>query len=220
MEEILSELQSSELFRNLTHQQLKSVLHCLNANIATYSAGSIIWHIEQTIHTVGLVISGKLSLETYDLWGNKSLVSWVQPGQLFGEAYALSPDTPLSFNVTAHEKSKVLFADINKLLGGCSKHCACHLIILQNLLLTTAGKNRELNQKVNHISRRSIRDKLLSFLSDQSRLQKSSSVILPFNRQELADYLSVDRSALSRELHHMKQDGLLEYTRNVFQLKE
>ena len=137
---------------------------------------------------------------------------------MFGEAY-LAPESGTILNdVVAFRDSTILFFDVRKIMTTCSSACQFHTMVIQNLFFAISEKNRKLVQKLGHMSRRTTREKLISYLSDQAKRQNSGSFSIPFNRQQLADFLSVDRSAMSNELSKMQKEGLLEFRKNEFRL--
>lgn len=146
--------------------------------------------------------------------------SWhmLEAGELFGEAYACMPGESLMVNVEAAEKCRILFLDIGKILNVCTPACSHHNRLIHNLLYIMAKKNLMLTRKIDHMGQRSIREKVMAYLSFESEKQKKKTFGIPFNRQQLADYLAVDRSALSAELSRMKKDGLIEFEKNIFTL--
>ena len=182
----------------------------------SYARGSVIYHAGDVISTVGLVLSGSVSIENDDVWGNKSILDHVRPGQVFAETYACVPGAPLMINVVAAEASDILFLDVGRILHTCSNACGFHAKLIRNLLSIASEKNLALSRRIFHTSSKSIRGRLLSFLSYQATQHGSRDFQIPFNRQQLADYLSVDRSAMSNELSKMQRDGLLKVERNHF----
>lgn len=153
-----------------------------------------------------------------DCWGNRSILSQAVPGQLFGEVYACIPDETAQVNVTAAEDTLVLFLDVQRLLHTCTPPCPFHTRLIQNLLSVIAHRTLELTRKLEHLSKRTIREKLLSYLSEQSRQAASPAFSIPFSRQQLADYLLTDRSAMSHELCKMREEGILTFHKNQFEL--
>ena len=137
---------------------------------------------------------------------------------MFGEAYVSPGSGPILNDVIAVDNSTVIFFDVRKMLNVCSSACRFHSIVLQNLFFAISDKNRKLVQKLGHISKRTTREKLISYLSEEAKKQNSSSITIPFNRQQLADFLSVDRSAMSNELCRMRNEGLLTFEKNQFTL--
>lgn len=142
----------------------------------------------------------------------------VEEGEMFGEAYA-APDSGVMMNdVAAVENSTVLFFNVKKILTTCSTACRFHSLVIQNLFFAISEKNRKLMRKLLHMSKRSTREKLLSYLSEEAKRQNRATFLIPFNRQQLADFLSVDRSAMSSELGKMRDEGLLTFQKNRFTL--
>ena len=137
---------------------------------------------------------------------------------MFGEAYAAPESGALMNDVIATEDSTIIFFDVKKVLTTCPSACHFHSMVVQNMFFAVSDKNRKLVQKLGHMSKRSTREKLISYLSEEAKKQNSSYFTIPFNRQQLADYLSVDRSAMSNELCKMRDDGLLEFEKNNFRL--
>lgn len=215
-----SSLIKSALFQGITGPELQPLLSCLKADRRSYQKNATIYQIGDQVTSLGLILSGSVHIETDDAWGNKSILDSIKPGQVFAETYACIPGEPLMVNVTAAENTEILFINIEKLLKTCPTACAFHSRLIRNLLYVTAQKNLNLTHKIFHTAPKSIRGKLLSYLSFQAVKQARHSFEIPFNRQQLADYLRVDRSAMSNELSKMRQEGLIDYEKNRFCLKE
>ena len=211
-------LSKTILFRGTTPEEIKTMLGCLNAETKQFSRGSVIYHAGDTVTAIGLVLSGSVSIENDDVWGNKSILDKAGPGQVFAETYACVPGAPLMISVVASEAAEILFLDVGRILHVCSNACSFHNKLIRNLLAISAQKNLNLSRRIFHTSSKSIRGRLLSYLSFQSIQCGSREFEIPFNRQQLADYLSVDRSAMSNELSKMQRDGLLRLDRNHFTL--
>ncbi len=211
-------LSKTPLFRGMTPQETETLLGCLSPSSKTFQRGSVIYHAGDIINTIGIVLSGSVSIENDDVWGNKSILDRVGSGQVFAETYACTPGVPLMITVVAVEPSEILLLDIGHVLHVCSNACGFHNKLIQNLLSIASQKNLHLSRRIFHTSSKSIRGRLLSYLSFQASQQGSLSFEIPFNRQQLADYLSVDRSAMSNELSKMQKDGLIEVRRNHFTL--
>ena len=165
-----------------------------------------------------LLASGSLNIQKDDFWGNRSIVNHISAGEMFGEAYIAPESGPILNDVIALEDSVVMFFDFRKILTVCSSACRFHTTVVQNLFFAISEKNRQLVQKLGHMSRRTTREKLVSYLSEQAKRNGSSTFSIPFNRQQLADFLCVDRSAMSNELCKMRDDGLLTFEKNTFSL--
>lgn len=220
METYLTLLKKTCLFSGIKDEDISTMLNCLSARIASYQKEEFILHTGDLVNQVGMVLSGSVLIIKEDFWGNRSILSEISPGSLFAETYACIGTTPLEVSTVASSDCKVLFLDFQKLLTTCSSACHFHTRLIHNLLSTLAQKNRILTKKLEHMSQKTTRDKLLSYLSAESLKAKSPSFTIPFNRQQLADYLSVDRSAMSSELGKLKKEGILDYNKNTFLLKE
>ena len=218
MEEYFSTLKESQLFAGVGEEELPSILHCLQARLHTYKKGEYVFRQGEHIDNITILVEGTLLVQRDDFWGNRSIVNVIGVGEMFGEAY-IAPDSGAILNdVIAQEDSGVIFFDVQRILTTCPSACRFHSMVIKNLFFAISEKNRKLVQKIGHMSKRSIRSKLISYLSEEAKRQNSSSFTIPFNRQQLADFLSVDRSAMSNELCKMRDEGLLTFDRNKFRL--
>ena len=212
-------LAQTPLFRGSTPEEVASMLACLGAVQRAYQKGAVIYCAGDTVQSMGLILSGSVHIESGDVWGNRSILDQAGPGQVFAETYACLPDEPLMVSVTAAADTQVLFLQTSRVLQTCTSACAHHARLIRNLLAISAQKNLILSRRIFHTSPKTIRGRLLSYLSFQSLHQGSRSFTIPVNRQQLADYLSVDRSALSNELGNMQREGLIAFHKNSFELK-
>lgn len=213
-------LSNTSLFCGTSADEVKAMLQCLGAHTKNYAKGEVIYHAGQVVESMGMVLSGSTHIEYDDVWGNRSLINHVEAGQIFAETYACIPGEPLSINVTAVEYTEVLFLNTTRLLQTCSDTCAHHSRLIKNLLQILAQRNLNLSKRILHTSSKSIRGRLLSYFSEQTLHSGSYHFTIPFNRQQLADYLGVDRSALSNELSKMQRDGIITYEKNTFCLNQ
>ena len=211
-------LSKTILFQGIEPEEVKGMLSCLGAEVRSYQRGSVIYHMGDHISSMGIVLSGSVSIENDDVWGNKSILDKAGPGQVFAETYACVPDEPLMISIVALETTEILFLDMERVMHTCSNACSFHGKLIRNLLSVSLQKNLNLSRRIFHTSSKSIRGRLLSYLSFQATQHGSRSFTIPFRRQQLADYLSVDRSAMSNELSKMQKDGLLQVERNHFTL--
>ena len=218
MEEFYPVLCKSRLFAGVEPENHRDMLRCLGARQETFGRDREIFSPGDHIRALGLVLTGRVHVQREDFWGNRNILTAIGPGQVFGEAYACLPDRPLPVRVTAEEPSRVLFLDVGRILTTCPSACAFHSRVVRNLLGVLAERDLAMNEKLIHLTGRSIRGKVLSYLSWESQRQGTRSFAVPYNRQELADYLSVDRSALSAELSRLKAEGVLDYNRECFTL--
>lgn len=208
----------SPLFRGMTDSETEAMLGCLSAQIRTFSKGDYLFHVGESTTTIGMILEGKIRLEKEDYWGNRNILASLGTGQPFAEVYACEPSLTFDINVVAAQDTTALFMDVGKIFTTCTSACEFHTRLIRNLLAIIARRAHTLTRKIEHTSKRSTREKLLSYLSDQAETAKSNRFSIPFNRQELADYLSVDRSAMSAELSRMQVEGLITYQKNHFEI--
>ncbi len=219
MNEYTKLLKDTKLFHGITEVEIRSMLECLSAVRKAYQKGEYVFCKGEHITSVAMLLDGCVHIQKEDYWGNLSILSEILPGEIFGEVYACLGNEEMLNNAVAVKQSTVLFLDVNRILTTCPASCCFHGRLIQNLLSVMALKNKLLTQKLEHMSQRTTREKLLSYLSEQSLKARSSSFDIPFNRQQLADYLSVDRSAMSNELCKMRDQGFLLFDKNHFVLK-
>ena len=213
-------LANTLLFRGMDPSDIDEMLGCLLAKECTYKKGEILFPEGSPTEQIGVVLIGRVIIELGDVWGNNSVLSSIGPGGIFAETYACIPGEPLMVNVTAAEDTEALLLNIRRVLEPCSKVCPYHVRLVRNLLALCAGKNLQLSRRVLHTGPKSIRKRLLSYFSECIKRTGSYSFDIPYNRQQLADYLSVERSALSNELSIMQRDGLIRYAKNHFDVME
>lgn len=211
-------LSQTPLFQGSSPQDVEDMLSCLGTDLRRYRRGEVIYRAGDVVTALGMVLSGSVLIENDDIWGNTTVLDCVGPGQIFAETYACTPEEPLMVHVVAAEATQVLFLQMDRVLQVCSNACGHHGVLIRNLLTLSAQKNLNLSRKIFHTSPKTIRGRLLSYLSYQSLRSGSRTFTIPFNRQQLADYLNVDRSALSNELGKMQRDGLIEVERSRFTL--
>lgn len=212
-------LSKTILFQGSDPKQVAEMMKCFYARQKHFHKGEMVLYMGDLVKDLGLVLSGGVTIERDDLLGNRSIFGHAGPGQIFAETYACVPGEPLMVNVVADEETDILFLDISRVLTTCQSTCSHHSQLIKNLLLASARKNLGLSERIMHTSPKSIRGRLISYFSAQAAKQASPSFSIPFNRQQLADYLGVDRSALSAELGKMKKEGLLDFWKNQFVLK-
>ncbi len=218
MKKYISILQRSQLFAGVGEANIEAMLDCLSANLRDYKKGEYVLREGEHIDNVMILASGSLNIQKDDFWGNRSIINHISAGEMFGEAYIAPESGPLLNDVIALEDSDVMFFDFRKILTVCSSACKFHTTVVQNLFFAISEKNRQLVQKLGHMSKRTTRDKLISYLSEQAKRSGSSTFSIPFNRQQLADFLCVDRSAMSNELCKLRDEGLLTFERSRFTL--
>ena len=211
-------LSQTQLFRGLEEEEIARLLQCLGTVRRHYEKEAVILAEGAPTEQIGLVLSGRVMISLSDVWGNNSVLGSVGPGECFAEAYACVPEEPLLVHVTAAEESWVLFLNVRRALSPCACACAAHSGLIRQLLALCAGKNLQMARRMQHTTPKTIRGRLLSYFSECVKRSGQYSFTIPYNRQQLADYLSVDRSALCSELSKMRRAGLLHYERNHFDL--
>jgi CRP-like cAMP-binding protein len=208
-------------FIDLTEHEksLSYDISCLSAKEYNYSKKQSIFMFGDTPKNFGIVLSGNVQVVKEDYYGNRSIVAMIGEGMLFGEVFAFADIKKLPVSVIATTESKILLIDYDKLIHSCTQACSFHSKLIYNLLHIVASKNIMLNQKIELLSKRTTREKLLAYLMIEAQKTGSNSFHIAFNRQELADYLSVDRSAMSAELGKLRDEGVIEFHKNQFKLK-
>lgn len=204
------DLTQTSLFSGISQADLSNLLSCLAAVERRYSKGAVILAEGEPTQWMGLVLEGRAIISCADVWGKSSILGFAEPGAVFGEAYACVPGEALLISVCAAEETRVLFLNVGKLLTVCGNACPFHARLIRNLLSISAGKNLQLSRRIFHTTPKSIRGRLQSYFSECAKKSGSLTFTLPFNRQQLADYLGVDRSAMSSELSKMQRDGLIQ----------
>ena len=211
MQKYLSVLRNCPFFGGLTDDEILSILHCVSAAKSVRPRGSYIFRAGESTEVMGLVLSGSALVIQEDPWGHRNILSKCNVGDFFGEPYAATPGAILNISVVAQEDCEILLLNVRRLLTACPSACDHHQKLIRNLVSVLASK-------ITHVSKRTTREKLLSYLSAESIRQSSLSFDIPFDRQQLADFLCVERSAMSVELSKLQKEGLLVTKRNHFEL--
>ena len=217
MQAYLDILKKCPLFNNIPEKELLINIKSINYQIRSYNNNEYVLSIGDYTSLIGIVLSGNVYISEEDIWGNTSIISNIDIGDIFGETYACLDNYPLQINVKASENTKILFISTNEITNNTLKQDFAYKF-LTNLLQAIAHKNLLLTQKIKHISKRTTRDKLLSYLNSQAQKSDRLKFNIPFNRQQLADYLSLDRSSMSRELGKMQAEGIIIVNKNTFEL--
>lgn len=218
MDKYIDILKRTQLFSGVGNSEITSMLSCLQTRIETYKKGEYVFREGEHISNITVLVKGKLLIQQDDFWGNRNIINVIQIGDMFGEAFVAPESGALPNDVVASEDSVVIFFDVRRILTVCSTACRFHSMVIQNLFFAISEKNRKLMQKIGHMSKRSTRAKLISYLSEEAKRNNSSHFTIPFSRQQLADFLCVDRSAMSNELCKMRDEGLLQFDKNQFTL--
>lgn len=219
MKKYIPILRRTRLFAGVGDSEIELLLSCLSARLCTYKKGEYVLRQGEHLSDIIVLVDGNLHIQKDDYWGNRSILGQISVGEMFGEAYVTPESGAVLNDVVALEDSVVVYFDVKKIITTCSSACRFHATVVQNMFFAISEKNRKLVQKLGHMSKRSTREKLISYLSEEAKRKNSSSFTIPFNRQQLADFLSVDRSAMSNELCKMRDEGLLEFEKNKFTLR-
>lgn len=218
MEKYIPILKRTQLFSGVGEEEIRAMLNCLQAKLCTYKKGEFVLRQGEHLDKIFVLMTGKLHIQRDDYWGNRSIINMVSVGEMFGEAYVAPESGVLMNDVLAVEDSVVIFFDVKRIMTVCSSACRFHSMVVQNLFFAISEKNRRLVQKLTFMTKRTTREKLIAYLSEEAKRQNSSEFSIPFNRQQLADYLSVDRSAMSNELCKMRDEDLIEFEKSRFKL--
>lgn len=220
MEEYFSILFQCPLFHGIGQEDFKTMMACLDAKFITVSKGSPVFLEGDPAQLVGVVLSGGVQVVQDDYYGNRSVLSILQPGESFGEAFSCAGLESMPVSVFAIKDSEVLLLDCRRILTLCSHTCHFHSRLIQNILKGLAQKNLSFTQKVRYMSQKTTKEKLLAYLLDQAKQQGSAEFVIPCERQALADYLGVERTAMSTEISKLKKAGLLDTKGSWFCLKQ
>lgn len=209
-------LKGIAMFDGIAEKDLEAMISCIGAKVGEYKNGEAVFLAGDKPQYAGIVLTGQVCAVQEDFYGNRNILAHIPAGELFGEAFACAGVNTLPVSVFATEKSEILMMNFGRIMNVCANSCAFHSRLVFNMMKILSRKNLTLNQKVQLLSKRTTREKLLAFLSSQAKRAGGKEFSIPFNRQELADFLSVDRSAMSAELCRMRDEGILEFQKNKF----
>ena len=211
-------LKESPFFNGMNNEEILSVIDCIDAKSHYKKAGEYIYRTGDITDAMGLVLSGAVLIMQEDLWGHRNIISKIEQGDFFGEPFAVMTNIPLNISAVASEDSEILFINISNLLNACPNPCQHHTKLIRNLVSVLANKVLVLNEKITHMSKRTTREKLMSYLSAESIKQGKLSFDIPYDRQQLADFLCVERAAMSAEISKLRKEGILQTHKNHFVL--
>ena len=211
-------LKNSILFSGMKEEEIRIVLGCLSKRVKRYEKGSIIFQVGDEISELGIVMGGSVHIIREDYWGNRDLIARIGEYEIFGETYACTPASVIPVYVIAAQKTEVLFLKVKKILTTCSSACQFHNRLIQNMLAVLAEKNLQMTNKIDVVTKTTTRSKLMTYLSKHAEQNHCSEFSIPLTRQQLPDYLGVDRSAMRVELKRMQQEGLVQFGKNQFHL--
>ena len=219
MRNFINIIKECPLFQDIKEEELSAILGCLGARRLSFDKGRYIFSEGDPAKQIGIVLSGSVQVSRDDYYGNRTLMSRLEPGDLFGESFAFAGVETLPVSVTVATACDIMLIDSSRIISPCSNACGFHTKLIFNLLQIMARKNLGFHQKIEITSKRTTREKLMAYLLAQAKVQQSDSFEIPFDRQALADYLEVDRSGLSAEISKLRKEGVLECHRNKFTLR-
>ena len=218
MEKYFDLLLASPLFADIDSKELDSLLNCLSARAVSFQKGAPVFLEGDPAGTIGFVLEGAVQIVHDDFYGNRTLMSVAEQGELFGETFACAKTETMPLSGYALQECTILWLECRKMLTVCSNACGFHNTLVKNLLQVVARKNLALSSKIRVMSRKTTREKLMAYLFEQAKKAGSTAFTIPLSRQALADYLGVERSAMSAELSKLRADGLLETKGSWFRL--
>lgn len=219
MKDFLPVIRSSQLFSGISEGELTAMLSCLKAERRDFPKDAFVLRAGDTAESIGLVLSGSVLIIQEDVWGNRNILSKMGTGQTFAAAFACAPGSVLNMSVIAETPVAAMFLNVKRILNVCPSACAHHSRMIRNLLGELAEKSLRFSEKLTHMGQRSTRAKLMSYFSAEAQRLGKYEFDIPFSRQQLADYLAVERSGLSLELGKMRGEGLIDFHKSHFILK-
>lgn len=211
-------LSDAPLFRGIPAEDVDAMLPCLGASRRAYRRGERVMRAGQVATRVGVLLEGRLHVEMPDAWSNVSVLESVGPGEPFAVAYACGKEGVLDVDVVADADSTVATLEAARMLHPCERQCACHGALVRNLLVSMANKNMAMNRRAMAMAPKTVRGKILAYLSVQQTVAGTSEFAIPFTQEKLASYLGVDRSTLSAELSALRKEGVIDYKGRTFRL--
>jgi CRP-like cAMP-binding protein len=211
-------LEKCLLFQGMDRANITALLGCISPKQRTFDKNTFVIMENEECTAIGIVLSGVLHVVRDDYWGNRTIVARVERGELFAEAFVCGNIKNIPVSIIAVEKTDILLVDFQRIIKTCPSACVFHIKLIKNMISNLALQNISLMEKIEHITQHNTREKILSYLSSLAKESNSNTIDIPFKRQELAEYLSVDRSALSAELSRMRDEGMLLFHKNKFEL--
>ncbi len=218
MKKYLKILKKCPLFYGIEEEELLRLLSCLGAKVDSYDKKYTVFREGSQAKYLGIVLSGSVQIISIDYFGNRNIITEVYEAELFGEAFAAAEVNQIPVQIIANEPAEIMLIDMTHILHTCKNACGFHQKLIFNLMRDLAQKNILFHSKLEIVSKRTTREKLLAYLADMAKKSGQKSFYIPFDRQELADFLGVDRSGLSVEISKLKSEGIIEVQKNYFKL--
>ena len=217
MKQYLNIIKNSQLFKGIEFEDILSVLGCLSSKTKHYQKDEILIITGEKLQNIGIVLDGQVQILQEDVSGNRTILSSIYPSEIYGEAICCAGIDQSPVTVLASEDSTVLLLDFARILQICSNVCSFHSKLIENMLYIISRKNIFLQNRMDIVSKKSVRTKIIMYLENFNK-KYGEEFHIPLNREQMSEYLCVDRSALSHELMKMKKDGIVEYNKNIFKL--
>ena len=216
MEKFLNQIKNTPLFFGMSDEELQGLLECFNARVRKYEEGEMIIRQGDLIKNIYLILEGAVNIEKDSYWGRRIIITQLTVNDNIALAFVASKNVESNIDAVAAQDTTLLILNYEKCTSMCQNACTRHKVLINNLFSILSKENIELIQKIENISQKTIRDKLLTYFSNEAKKKRSNSFEIPFNRQDLADYLNIDRSAMSFELSKLQKEGVLKYNKNKF----
>ncbi|OPJ64654.1 Crp/Fnr family transcriptional regulator [Clostridium oryzae] len=218
MKEYLETLKKVSLFKNIKENEIGNMLSCIKADIKSYKKEDIIILAGDPVKSIGIILSGNVQVVKEDSYGNRNILAYLEKTEIFAEVFACAEIEGSPISVIASSECTIMFLDFKRIVCSCESACEFHSILIQNMLRVISTKTIELNEKLSCLGKRSIEEKVRAFMLMQKERHGKDSFKISLSRAEMADYLCVDRSALSAVLSRMHQDGKINFYKNHFEL--
>ncbi|HOD92309.1 MAG TPA: Crp/Fnr family transcriptional regulator [Clostridia bacterium] len=210
--------QKVKLFNGISSDCINSMLNCLGAKIVSYKRNEIILMVDDSIESIGLVLEGCVLVSSEDFMGVRAIMAIIEKYDIFAEAFVCANLSKSPVTITAVDNCKIMWLKFPRIIQTCNKACQFHSKLIENMMSLLASKNMQMHQKLDILSKRNLREKILTYLHINASKTKSRTFEIPLSRNELADYLNADRAALSRELSKMKQEGIIDFNLSSFRI--
>ncbi len=208
----------SSLFQGISESDLEAMLNCLGASERKYKKNDVILLAGTKVTSVGVLVEGNAQITREDAEGNRAILSEIERADIFAEAYVAAGSVEVPVTVIATSDCRIVWLPFGRIVGTCNVACGFHRMLVQNMMRVIAGKNILMNEKMRILACKTTKEKLMTYLSDYSERVGKNKFKIPFSRNELADFLSVDRSAMSREISKLREEGYLNYHKNEFEI--
>ncbi|HWT74964.1 MAG TPA: Crp/Fnr family transcriptional regulator [Mobilitalea sp.] len=220
MEQMYQVLKRCTLFRRIDEKELEQLVGCLGAQVKSFQAVEYIFLSGDEINAIGIVLSGVIEIMKENLAGNKHIVAFLGPADMFAEGIVCTVKRISPVTVRVKENANILFIPYERIIKSCGNSCVFHINLIQNMMVVLGEKNVNLNRKLELLTLKGMREKIASYLINESNERGSNMFQIMLNRTELADYLNVSRTSMCRELARMKEEGLIDFYGNSFKLMD